>query len=77
MPTPEVKILGVLLDQKLRFESHVGKTASKGMMAVLALRRLRGLPPAVARQLFMSTLRLRSIKLRLCGALPERILLFP
>ena len=54
-PAPEVKILGVILDQKLRFKSHVGKAASKGSKAVLALRRLRGLPPSVARQLFIST----------------------
>jgi hypothetical protein len=52
---PVVKILGVLLDQDLRFESHIGKAASKGMKAVLALRHLRVLPPSVARQLFIST----------------------
>lgn len=54
-PAPEVKILGVILDQGLRFKSHIGKAANKGMKAVLALRRLRGLPPSVARQLFTST----------------------
>jgi hypothetical protein len=54
-PAPEVKILGVILDQGLRFKSHIGKAANKGMKAVLALRRLRGLPPSVARQLFSST----------------------
>ncbi|KAJ5215604.1 reverse transcriptase [Penicillium cinerascens] len=54
-PAPEVKILGVLLDQELRFKSHIGKAASKGMKAILALRRLRGLPPSVARQLFIAT----------------------
>ncbi|OKP12963.1 hypothetical protein PENSUB_1345 [Penicillium subrubescens] len=52
---PVVKILGVLLDQDLRFESHIGKAASKGMKAVLARRHLRVLPPSVARQLFIST----------------------
>jgi hypothetical protein len=54
-PAPEVKILGVILDQGLRFKSHIGKAANKGMKAVLALRRLHGLPPSVARQLFTST----------------------
>ncbi|KAI2669422.1 hypothetical protein LCP963914a_9931 [Penicillium roqueforti] len=54
-PASEVKILGVILDQDLRFRSHIGKAANKGMKAVLALRRLRGLPPSVARQLFTST----------------------
>ncbi|KAJ5215587.1 uncharacterized protein N7498_001994 [Penicillium cinerascens] len=39
----------------LRFKSHIGKAAKKGMEAVLALRRLHGLPPSVARQLFTST----------------------
>ena len=53
-PASEVKILGVILDQGLRFKSHIGKAANKGMKAVLALRRLRGLPPSVARQLFTS-----------------------
>ncbi|KAJ5117672.1 hypothetical protein N7448_011304 [Penicillium atrosanguineum] len=54
-PAPELKILGVILDQDLRFKSHIGMAANKGMKAVLALRRLRGLPPLVARQLFAST----------------------
>jgi hypothetical protein len=54
-PVPEVKILGLVFDRRLRFESHVGKAADKGMKAVLALRRLHGLPPSVARQLFIST----------------------
>jgi hypothetical protein len=43
-PAPEVKILGVILDQGLWFKSHIGKAANKGMKAVLALRRLCGLP---------------------------------
>jgi hypothetical protein len=54
-PRLEVKILGVILDQMLWFKSHVGKAASKGMKAVLALRWLCGVPPPVARQLFIST----------------------
>ena len=54
-PAPENKILGVILDQGLRFKHHIGKAANKGMKAALALRRLRGLPPSVARQLFTST----------------------
>ena len=54
-PAPEVKILSVIIDQGLRFKSHIGKAANKGMKTALALRRLRGLPPSVARQLFTST----------------------
>jgi hypothetical protein len=54
-PAPEVKILGVILDQQLRFESHIGKAASKGMKVTLALRRLRWITPPIARQLFIST----------------------
>jgi hypothetical protein len=41
-PAPEVKLLGVIIDQALRFKSHIGKAAKKGMEAVLALRRLHG-----------------------------------
>jgi len=48
----EVKVLGLILDQNLRFDSHVGKASGKGMMAVLTLRRLRASPPPVAQQLF-------------------------
>jgi hypothetical protein len=52
---PEIKILGVILDQGSGFKSYIGKAANKGMKAVPALRRLRGLPPSVSRQLFTST----------------------
>ncbi|KAJ5556699.1 hypothetical protein N7494_000614 [Penicillium frequentans] len=48
-PASEVKILGVILDEGSRFKSHIGKVANTGMKAVLALRRLRGLLPPVAR----------------------------
>lgn len=54
-PREVVKLLGVILDQGLTFKSHVGEIAKRGMRAVLALRRLRAIPPVVARQLFTAT----------------------
>ena len=50
-----VKILGVLMDTKLKYKEHIARAASKGLEAVMELRRLRGLSPATARQLFTST----------------------
>ena len=38
---PKVNNIGVILDQYLRFKSHVRKAASKGMKAVFALKRPR------------------------------------
>ncbi|KAG7126046.1 hypothetical protein HYQ44_001086 [Verticillium longisporum] len=54
-PKEEVKILGVILDQQLRYKNHIARAATKGLKAAMALRRLRGLAPSVARQLFTST----------------------
>jgi exonuclease III len=54
-PKHYVKILGVLMDDKLKYKEHVARAASKGLEAAMELRRLRGLSPATARQLFTST----------------------
>jgi hypothetical protein len=54
-PKKYVKILGVLMDDKLKYREHVARAASKGLEAAMQLRRLRGLSPATARQLFTST----------------------
>jgi hypothetical protein len=51
----EAKILGVTMDSGLRYRTHIGKTATKGLNAALALKRLRMLSPASARQLFNAT----------------------
>jgi hypothetical protein len=50
-----VKLLGVVLDQELRFRLHGAMAAKKGIQAALALKRLKGLTPKAARQLFTST----------------------
>ncbi|CAG7972326.1 unnamed protein product [Penicillium salamii] len=55
VPKDLVKILGVLMDTRLKYKEHIARAASKGLEAVMELRRLRGLSPATARQLFAST----------------------
>lgn len=55
-PKEEVKLLGIIFDQKLSFRSHTARAAKRGERAALALRRLRGLRPAAARQLFLATI---------------------
>jgi len=54
-PQPEVKILGVVFDQKLRFNQHTARAAKRGIRAALALKRVKGMTARVARQLFTST----------------------
>jgi exonuclease III/ribonuclease HI len=54
-PKDQVKILGVLMDAKLKYQKHIAKAAAKGLEAALELRRLRGLSPTTARQLFTAT----------------------
>ena len=54
-PQGHVKILGVLMDTRLKYKEHIARAASKGLEAAMELRRLRGLSPATARQLFTST----------------------
>jgi hypothetical protein len=54
-PKPEAKILGVIMDSGLRYRTHIGRTATKGLKAALALKRLRMLSPTSARQLFNAT----------------------
>ncbi|KAK6222522.1 hypothetical protein QIS74_04224 [Colletotrichum tabaci] len=53
-PQTQVKILGVVMDQQLRFKQQVANAATKGLKAAMALRRLRGLAPLTARRLFTS-----------------------
>ena len=54
-PKDHVKVLGVVMDAGLKFREHIARAASKGLEAVLELRRLRGLSPPTARQLFTAT----------------------
>ena len=53
-PARIVKILGVILDTKHRFREQATKTASKGIQAAYALKRLNGRSPRTSRQLFVS-----------------------
>ncbi|KAJ5100882.1 hypothetical protein N7456_006934 [Penicillium angulare] len=55
VPKDHVKILGVLMDTRLKYKEHIARAASKGLEAAMELRRLRGLSSATARQLFTST----------------------
>ena len=43
------------MDTRLMYKEHIARAASKGLEAAMELRRLRGLTPASARQLFTST----------------------
>ena len=54
-PKSEVKILGVIMDSALRYRNHIARTATKGLNAALALKRLKMLSPVSARQLFNAT----------------------
>jgi hypothetical protein len=58
MPRDYVKILGVIIDTRLKYKEHIARAVSKGLEAAIELRRLRGLTLATARQLFTSTVAL-------------------
>ena len=49
------KILGVVMDAELWYKQHVTKAATKGLIAVMALKRLRIVSPLTIRQLFRAT----------------------
>ena len=55
VPTESVKMLGVIMDQGLRFREHIVNKAAKAFKAALALKRLKGLRPMVSRQLINAT----------------------
>lgn len=54
-PSKAAKILGVIMDTELRYKQHIANAATKGLLAVMALRRLRMISPSAARQLFGAT----------------------
>ena len=54
IPSEQVKILGLILDQQLRYNHHAGRVAKRGLNAVLGLKRLKGLRPNAARQLYLA-----------------------
>ncbi|KAJ6454339.1 hypothetical protein C8R45DRAFT_758857, partial [Mycena sanguinolenta] len=57
-PEATAKLLGLVLDHKLSFRSHVELAHSRGTKAMLALSRISsptfGLPHAYIRQLFLT-----------------------
>lgn len=55
VPRSEVKILGVIFDQELRFSLHAARAAKRGLQAAMAMKRLKGLRPNSARQIFSAT----------------------
>ena len=54
-PQDCVKILGVVMDAKLKYKEHIWRAASRGLEAAMELRHLGGLSTSTARQLFTST----------------------
>ena len=46
------------MDAKIKYKEHIARASSKGLVAALELKRLRGLSPTTARQLFTSTVAL-------------------
>jgi hypothetical protein len=54
-PTASVKILGLIMDSRLRYQEHTARAATRGLQAAMALKRLRGLSPSVTRKLFNAT----------------------
>jgi ribonuclease HI len=51
-PALNTKILGIIMDSELRYKQQVARAATKGLKAAMALKRLKGLSPAIARRLF-------------------------
>ena len=43
MPRDYIKILGVLIDIRLKYKEYIIRVVSKGLEAAIELRRLRGL----------------------------------
>jgi ribonuclease HI len=54
-PSDTAKILGVVMDTELRYKQHIAKATTKGLLAAMALKRLRMISPSIARQLFVAT----------------------
>lgn len=54
-PRQSVKMLGVIVNQGLRYREHVAGKADKDFKAAPALKRLQGLRSASMRQLFLAT----------------------
>ena len=55
-PSPKLKPLGMVLDQKLKYHEHVGTAVKHSTTVVLALKLLRNLRSKIARRLYNSTI---------------------
>lgn len=55
VPSKTVKLLGVVLDNRMTFKQHIAKVTSKATNQCLAIKRLRGVRPKQARQLYTAT----------------------
>lgn len=53
-PSPQVKILGVVLDQKLNYKAHIAQAFQNGINSALALKKQKNLRPETARRLFQA-----------------------
>ena len=53
-PSPSVKILRVILDQKFNYKANIARVSKKRVNAAMALKRLKNRCPETARQLFQS-----------------------
>ncbi len=53
-PSPQVKVLRVLLDQKLNYKAQIARASQKCINSALALKRLKNLCPEMARRLFQA-----------------------
>jgi hypothetical protein len=54
-PTVSVKILGLEVDSRLRYQERTARAATRGLRMTMALKRLRGLSPSMTRKLFNAT----------------------
>lgn len=54
-PSFRLKLLWVVLDQRLQYQEHISKAAKKGVLATLALKRLKNLRPKTVKRLYNST----------------------
>ena len=55
-PQDKVKVLGVILDSKLRMKLHIDKVVQAATKKCLAIRRLRGIRPKQMRQLYRAVI---------------------
>jgi hypothetical protein len=54
-PSEHIKLLGVILDSKMKFHQHVARMTAKATRQCLAIKRLRGVRPKQVRQLYNAT----------------------